>query len=95
MRGRKPTKKAKPAIKQPLPEEKPAVVAPKKPGLKYFAITIGRNQHHRWATVVDTIEDGKVIHRERVVEDSTKGSALDRLKITVARRFLRTEQRVI
>lgn len=71
------------------------MVEQKKPGLKYFAITIGRNQFHRWATIVDTIEDGKVIHRERVVEDSTKGSALDKLKITVIRRLLRTEQRVV
>lgn len=97
MPAKRTPKKAKSKVEAPAPEEAPkaAPAAPKKPKLSYTAVSIGRNGKNRWATMLDHIEDGVVVRREALVEDSTKGTALDRLKITVIRRMVREEKRVL
>lgn len=95
MAPRKSTKKAKQAVSAAPKLEAPAPAVPKKPKLRYKAISIGKNKENRWATMLDTIEDGVVVHRHAVVEDTSRGVALERLKIYVIRSLLQEDGRVL
>lgn len=77
-------------------EKSPVVETPKKAALRYKSVTIGRDTSgKRWATILETIEDGKVVNREVLCTNTSKSTAIDRCKIAVVRNLLKEEHRVL
>lgn len=65
-----------------------------KPTRKWKSLSIGRGTRDRWTTIVEHIEDGKIVKRETLVANTGKMDALHKFKLFVTRQFLRGSQKI-